>query len=156
MLAETERADNAEAYASSVAGQQYEYTESLEASIVDLKQALATALEERDAARGAQTPALQRAKDKYASARDSLDIVLNRADQLESELREERQARRRDHAVALLRRFADRVLVDIRVRRVEAETFRRFGVELSKTRLRAKFVAERAKSIPHGTCWPSK
>ena len=40
LLAETERADNAEAYASSVAGQQYEYTESLEASIVDLKLAL--------------------------------------------------------------------------------------------------------------------
>ena len=133
LLAETERADNAEAYASSFAGQKYEYTESLEASIVDLKLALATALEERDAARGAQTPALQRAKDKYASARDSLDIVLNRADQLESELREERLARRRDHAVALLRRFADRVLVDIRVRRVEAETFRRFGTTPAST-----------------------
>ena len=96
----------------------------MEASITDLKLSLATALEERDAARGAQTPALQKATAKYASVRGSLDVMLNRADQLESELREERLARRRDHAVALLRRFADRVLFDIRLRRVEAETFR--------------------------------
>ena len=137
LVAETERADNAEAFASSFVDQKYEYTETMEASITDLKLSLATALEERDAARGAQTPALQKATAKYASVRDSLGVMLNRADQLEAELREERLARRRDHAVALLRRFADRVLFDIRLRRVEAETFRRFGITPASTDQRA-------------------
>ena len=137
LLAETESADNAEAFASSFVDRKYEYTETMEASIADLKLSLATALEERDAARGAQTPALQKATAKYASVRDSLDVMLNRADQLESELREERLARRRDHAVALLRRFTDRVLFDIRLRRVEAETFRRFGITPASTDQRA-------------------
>ena len=106
-MAETERADEAEAFAASFVDQKYEYTETMEASITDLKLSLATALEERDAARGAQTPALQKITAKYASVRDSLGVMLNRADQLEAELLEEQRARRRDHPVTLLRRFAD-------------------------------------------------
>ena len=107
-MAETERADEAEAFASNFVDQKYEYTEALEASITDLKLSLAAALEERDAARGAQTPALRKITAKYASVRDSsLGVMLNRADQLEAELLEEQRARRRDHPVTLLRRFAD-------------------------------------------------
>ena len=126
-MAETERADEAEAFASKFVDQKYEYTETLEASVTDLKLSLAATLEERDAARGAQTPALQKTTAKYASVRDSLGVMQNRADQLEAELLEEQLARRRDHAVALLRRFTDLVLFHVRLRRAEVEAVRRFG-----------------------------
>ena len=120
------RADEAEAFAESFVDRKYEYTETPEASVNDLKLSLAAALEDRDAARAAQTPALQKITAKYAPVRDSLGVVLNRADHLATELLAEQLARRRDHAVALLRRFADLVLFHVRLRRVEVETARRF------------------------------
>ena len=43
----------------------------------------------------------------------------NRADQLEPDLREEKPARRREHVDGLLRRFADLVVYNRRVRRLE-------------------------------------
>ena len=58
LVAETERADEAEAFAANFVDRKYEYTETLEASVNDLKLSLAAALEDRDAARGAQTPSL--------------------------------------------------------------------------------------------------
>ena len=48
-MAETERADEAEAFAASFVDRKYEYTETLEASVNDLKLSLAAALEDRDA-----------------------------------------------------------------------------------------------------------
>ena len=49
LVAETERADEAEAFASKFVDQKYEYTETLEVSVNDLKLSLAAALEDRDA-----------------------------------------------------------------------------------------------------------
>ena len=53
LVAETERADEAEAFAAGFPAREYEYTETLEASVKDLKLSLAAALEDRDAAREA-------------------------------------------------------------------------------------------------------
>ena len=46
--------------------------------------------------------------------------MLNRAGQLETDLREEQAAWRRERADGLLRRFADLVLYNVRIRRIES------------------------------------
>ena len=122
-MAETVRADEAETFAAALPAKEYEYTAALEASVKDLKLALESALEERDAAREARTPALAKATAKYARVRDSLGSMLDRADKLANELREEKDARRHDRAESHLRRFAD--LVGFRIRTRHAE--RRLG-----------------------------
>ena len=96
-MAETVRADEAEASAG-LPAKEYEYTAALEASVKDLKLALESALEERDAAREARTPALAKVTAKYARVRDSLNSMLDRAEKLANELREEKDARRHDRA----------------------------------------------------------
>ena len=110
LVAETERADEAGAFAAGVSDRTYAYTETLAASVADLKLSLAAALEDRDAARASHTPALAKLTAKYASVRDSLGVMSNRADHLMTELLAEQLARRRDHAGALLRCFADLVI----------------------------------------------
>ena len=49
----------------------------------------------------------------------SLDCILDRADKLETDLRGEKEARRRERADGHLRRFADLVGYNARIRRIE-------------------------------------
>ena len=116
LAAETERTDEADTFAASFADRKYEYTGTLGASVKDLKRSLAAAHEDLEAAREAQTPTLAKLTVTYRSVRDSLDCMLNRADQLATDLREEQAARRRDRALGSLRRFADLVLFHVRLR----------------------------------------
>ena len=120
-MAETVRADEAETFAAGLPAKEYEYTAALEASVKDLKLlALESALEERDAAREARTPALAKVTAKYArGVRGSLGSMLDRADKLPIELREEKGARRHDRAEGHLRRFSDLVGFHVRTRRTE-------------------------------------
>ena len=79
-------------FAASFSERKDEYTETLETSVKDLKHSLAVALEDLDAARESQTPALAKLTARYKAVRDSLVVMLNRAGQLETDLREEQAA----------------------------------------------------------------
>ena len=143
-MSETERTDEAEAFAASADERKYEYTEKLEASVTGLKHSLVVALEDLDAAREAQTSALAKLTARYKTVRGSLGSMLNRAGQLEADLCEEQAALRHDRVDGLLRRFANLAVYNARVRRIEA------ALHLGAGR-RPSGVAETSAEAQHGT-----